>query len=83
MDKYIKRQDAVCKNYVTYYRHGKSVSQSFQVRYNSSDEVDLVKDMEKMININKDWYVNSISGNITKEEFDKALNEAILFLTKQ
>lgn len=80
MDKYSKNQDAVCKNYVTYYRHGKSVSQKFTVRYNSLDEVDLVKDMEKMVNINGDWYVNSVSGNITKEEFDKELLKALQFL---
>ena len=81
MEKYSKMADNVCPNYVTYYRFGKSVHHTFNVRYNSKNEIDGLMAMDKRINNDGNWYVNGENGNITKEEFDAELFKAILFLT--
>jgi predicted PolB exonuclease-like 3'-5' exonuclease len=82
MDKYGKITSPITPNYVSYYRNGKSVHHSFRVRYNSNNEIDLVYDMEKRVNLKGDWYVNG-DGNITKEEFDNVLSQAVQFLTEK
>ena len=81
MEKYSKLADNVNPNYVSYYRFGKSVSHTFQVRYNSKNEIDCLMAMDKRVNSKGDWYVNGSKGNITKEEFDKELFKTTLFLT--
>jgi len=81
MEKYSKLEDNINKNYVSYYRHGKSVTHSFQVRYNSKNEIDCLMAMDKRVNPKGDWYFNGEKGNITKEEFDAELFKTILFLT--
>jgi len=81
MEKYSKLADKVNPNYVSYYRHGKSVTHSFQVRYNSKNEIDCLMAMDKRVNPKGDWYINNEKGNITKSEFEAELFKTILFLT--
>ncbi len=82
MEKWEKSSDKQSPEFITYYHFSKDEHFVFciQVDLGTGDVLTVTK-VHKMINHNgSPWYVNDQSGNITKEEFEMALDKTLKFL---
>jgi len=83
MEKWIKETNKSHVEYETYRHHSTRTSIHFTVKVNEAGEVVYCSDLFRMDNEESTpWKVNDNPGNITKEEFDVALEKLITYLRK-
>lgn len=80
MTKYSKIVDAVCTNYVTYYKHGSYESASFNVRYDVNGNIDYCSHVSKLVSDGGKFIIGDKETNSTEQEYNTELKKLVQFL---